>query len=68
MYKVHYNIRISLGRYRVEEQGLGHVTVGKHGVRLHCFVRKQVEDGSSKLSVNFGSLKHILSGCKTSLT
>ena len=33
--KVYYSIGITLGRYRVEEQGLGLVTVGKHGVRLH---------------------------------
>ena len=36
MYKAHYRIAIALGRYRMEEQGLGSVKDEKHGVRLHC--------------------------------
>ena len=36
MQRAQYSIGISLGRFRVEEQGLGYVTVGKYEVRLHC--------------------------------
>ena len=35
--KLPYSIGISLGRDQVEEQGLGQVTVEKHGVRVHCW-------------------------------
>ena len=36
MHMTHDSIGISMGRFRVEEQGLGYVTVGKYEVRLHC--------------------------------